>query len=77
MLSFPLRLAPQDSDGANTATSSRVQVGDQLDRGDDEVAVLYFLERLAREAESAGGALYCLNGKLTFYWSHTGNILSR
>ena len=27
------------------------QVGDQLDRGDDELPVLYFLERLAREAQ--------------------------
>eukprot|EP00240_Pyramimonas_obovata_P006102 CAMPEP_0118947250 /NCGR_PEP_ID=MMETSP1169-20130426/45672_1 /TAXON_ID=36882 /ORGANISM="Pyramimonas obovata, Strain CCMP722" /LENGTH=330 /DNA_ID=CAMNT_0006893427 /DNA_START=109 /DNA_END=1097 /DNA_ORIENTATION=- len=39
-----------------------VQVGDQLDRGEDEVAVLYFLERLANEAKRAGGALYSLNG---------------
>eukprot|EP00884_Botryococcus_braunii_P022206 jgi/Botrbrau1/866/Bobra.0352s0056.1 len=39
-----------------------VQVGDQLDRGDQEVAVLYFLERLQREALRAGGALHILNG---------------
>lgn len=39
-----------------------VQVGDQLDRGDQEVEILYFLERLQREAAAAGGALHILNG---------------
>lgn len=39
-----------------------VQVGDQLDRGDEEVAVLYFLERLKRDADRAGGAVIVLNG---------------
>lgn len=38
------------------------QVGDILDRGDDEVAINYWLERLEREAMRAGGALYILNG---------------
>lgn len=38
------------------------QVGDQLDRGNDEVRILYFLERLEREAEKAGGKLHILNG---------------
>jgi hypothetical protein len=39
-----------------------VQVGDQLDRGDGERAILDLLERLADEAHAAGGALYALNG---------------
>lgn len=39
-----------------------VQTGDQLDRGDDEVAILTLLERLQREARAAGGALVVLNG---------------
>jgi hypothetical protein len=39
-----------------------VQVGDQLDRGDNEIQILYFLERLQREAEAAGGKLHILNG---------------
>lgn len=39
-----------------------VQVGDQLDRGDDEVQVLYALERLQREASRDGGAVHVLNG---------------
>lgn len=39
-----------------------VQVGDVLDRGDGEIASLFLLERLAREAELAGGAVHVLNG---------------
>ena len=38
------------------------QVGDQLDRGDNEIQILYFLERLQKEAEEAGGKLHVLNG---------------
>lgn len=37
-------------------------MGDQLDRGDNEVQILYFLERLQKEAAAAGGALHILNG---------------
>lgn len=40
------------------------QVGDQLDRGNQEIEILYFLERLEREAAAAGGALHVLNGEL-------------
>lgn len=39
-----------------------VQTGDQLDRGDDERAILDLLERLTAEAKAAGGALHVLNG---------------
>jgi hypothetical protein len=39
-----------------------VQVGDQLDRGDDEQAILDLLERLADEAHKAGGAVHVLLG---------------
>ena len=39
-----------------------MQVGDQLDRGDNEIQILYFLERLQKEAAAAGGALHILNG---------------
>jgi hypothetical protein len=38
------------------------EVGDQLDRGGDEVAILYMLERLRREAREAGGELIVMNG---------------
>lgn len=50
----------QDRWSGGTATA--VQVGDQLDRGDNEVQILYFLERLQKEAAAAGGALHILNG---------------
>lgn len=39
-----------------------LQVGDQLDRGDNEVRILYFLERLKKEAARDGGALHILTG---------------
>ncbi len=43
-------------------TASFVQVGDQLDRGDEEQAILDWLEVLADEAHAAGGAVYVLHG---------------
>lgn len=39
-----------------------VQTGDQLDRGDDEQAILDLFARLATEAAEAGGAVHALNG---------------
>ncbi len=39
-----------------------VQTGDQLDRGDDDRAILDYLETLADQAWQAGGAVYVLNG---------------
>ncbi len=39
-----------------------VQTGDQLDRGDDEQAILELLDRLQDQAQAAGGALHLLNG---------------
>ena len=39
-----------------------VQVGDQLDRGDDEPEILDLLERLDREATAAGGRVHALLG---------------
>ena len=39
-----------------------VQVGDQLDRGEDERAILHWLEDLATQAKAAGGAVYPLLG---------------
>lgn len=39
-----------------------VQVGDQLDRGDDEPEILSLLDRLSLEASQAGGAVHVLNG---------------
>lgn len=39
-----------------------VQTGDQLDRGDDERAILDLLKRLGAEARRAGGEVHVLNG---------------
>lgn len=39
-----------------------VQTGDQIDRGDDDRAVLDLLEQLADQAHAAGGAVYSLSG---------------
>lgn len=39
-----------------------VQTGDQLDRGDDEQAILDLFDRLRREATAAGGAFHALLG---------------
>ena len=39
-----------------------VQVGDQLDRGEDEEAILELFERLGQEAFDAGGGFYSLLG---------------
>jgi hypothetical protein len=39
-----------------------VQTGDQLDRGDDERAILALFDRLVREAAAAGGGFHPLNG---------------
>jgi hypothetical protein len=39
-----------------------VQVGDQLDRGDDELAILALIRKLQRQAKHAGGALHVLFG---------------
>jgi hypothetical protein len=39
-----------------------VQTGDQLDRGDDDRAILDLFVRLAEEARRAGGAVHVLNG---------------
>ncbi|XP_057721497.1 shewanella-like protein phosphatase 2 [Arachis stenosperma] len=39
-----------------------VQVGDVLDRGGDELKILYFLEKLKREAARSGGKIITMNG---------------
>lgn len=39
-----------------------VQTGDVLDRGDDERPLLEWLDRVARQAKAAGGALYRIQG---------------
>lgn len=43
-------------------SSVAVQVGDVLDRGGDELRILYLIRRLQTEAEMSGGRLLMLNG---------------
>jgi len=51
-----------DKDNWVGGTSVCVQVGDQLDRGDEEIEILYLLEKLKVQAASAGGMLISMNG---------------
>ncbi len=37
-------------------------MGDLLDRGDQEVELLYWLERIAKQAKQHGGAVHVING---------------
>jgi hypothetical protein len=56
VLSSPVHCAAPDRwVGGSTVF---VQVGDILDRGDDEIAIMSLLAHLARQASPAGGALY-------------------
>jgi Calcineurin-like phosphoesterase len=56
-----------DAAGAWIGGSSwLVQTGDLLDRGDQEDEVLALIERLGREAESAGGRVVALDGNHEF-----------
>ena len=50
-----------------------VQVGHVLDRGGDEIKILYFLERLRRQAVKASGEVITMNVEKDFrYMSEPG-----
>ena len=65
-----LRLAGvlgEDDDESGNPTwvggdTTLVQVGDILDRGDDEIGILILLQKLDKEAKKQGGGVYVLNG---------------
>ncbi|CAK7322494.1 unnamed protein product [Dovyalis caffra] len=59
-----LRLAGliDGSDNWAGGSATVVQVGDVLDRGDEEIKILYFLEKLKREAMKVGGNFITMNG---------------
>ncbi len=59
-----LRLAGASGDDGHWRGAGLVvvQVGDLIDRGDDDRRVLDWFEQLAAEAERAGGSLHWLNG---------------
>ena len=64
-----LRLAgvlEDGDDGVNPkwvgGNATLVQLGDILDRGDDEIGILILLQKLDKEAKKAGGAVYVMNG---------------
>lgn len=51
-----------EADRWRGGTDRLVQLGDILDRGDEEREIIALLERIAREAQAAGGAVHVLNG---------------
>ncbi|KAL6751357.1 Metallo-dependent phosphatase-like protein [Haematococcus lacustris] len=59
---FRLAGITDEQDRWAAGSSVCVQVGDILDRGDAELQILLFMERLQAEARAAGGALHVLNG---------------
>ena len=50
-----------DFDDRTSGSTIMVQVGDVLDRSSDEIKILYFLERLPRQAMKAGGEVITMN----------------
>ncbi|KAF5733945.1 Calcineurin-like metallo-phosphoesterase superfamily protein [Tripterygium wilfordii] len=50
------------SDRWTGGSAAVVQVGDVFDRGGEELKILYFLEKLKREAVRSGGYLITING---------------
>ncbi|XP_062090108.1 shewanella-like protein phosphatase 2 [Humulus lupulus] len=59
-----LRLAGlvDESDKWIGGSTMVVQIGDVLDRGDNEIKILYYIEKLKREAARSGGTIISMNG---------------
>ncbi|XP_047334131.1 shewanella-like protein phosphatase 2 [Impatiens glandulifera] len=61
-LAFRLAGLIDTSDRWIGGSTTVVQIGDVLDRGDDEIKILYFLDKLKLEAAKAGGTIFTMNG---------------
>ncbi|KAI9078047.1 hypothetical protein K1719_039972 [Acacia pycnantha] len=59
---FRLASLIDESDRWIGGSATLVQVGDVLDRGGEELKILYFLEKLKREAARSGGTIITMNG---------------
>lgn len=59
---FRLAGLTDGSDEWSGGSATVVQIGDVLDRGDNELKILYFLERLKRQAARTGGTVITMNG---------------
>ncbi|KAI9078044.1 hypothetical protein K1719_039969 [Acacia pycnantha] len=59
---FRLASLIDESDRWIGGSATVVQVGDVLDRGGEELKILYFLEKLKREAARSGGTIITMNG---------------
>ncbi|MEW5311191.1 MAG: hypothetical protein WDW38_002926 [Sanguina aurantia] len=72
--SFVSSVVDSGFNGVGTAVAPQSgQVGDQLDRGDEELRILYFFERLQQEAAAAGGPAWANSEIQRWYrWQEVG-----
>ena len=61
MEAFHLANLIDGSENWTNRSTTVVQVGNMLDRGGDEIKILYFLERLWRQANKTGGKVITMN----------------
>jgi hypothetical protein len=62
MEAFRLANLIDDSENWTDGSTIVVQVGNVLDRGGDEITILYFLERLRQQADKTNGKVITMNG---------------
>ena len=61
MEAFRLANLIDDSENWTDGSTTVVQVGNVLDRGGDEITILYFLERLRQQANKTDGKVINMN----------------